>query len=114
MKGHLESLSSSEREALSLFVAAIRNTHRDHIMRVVLFGSRARGEGDEDSDIDILVLLRDEEQGMRRSIIDIAGDIFIEKEINISPLVMSSAHFARLRKIERGIALEIERDGAEI
>ncbi|MHC9541417.1 MAG: hypothetical protein AB9903_18085 [Vulcanimicrobiota bacterium] len=43
-----------------------------------------------------------------------AGDILLEKDINITPLVMSSERFVRLREIERGIALEIERDGIEI
>jgi uncharacterized protein len=107
-------LSSREQEALSQFVVRLRERLDDNITKIVLFGSRARGEGTEDSDIDLLVLLQCMDHALRREILDLAADIFIDMEINLSPLVMKSDHYAWLKSIERGIALEIERDGVEL
>ena len=47
-----------ERRLLEAFVAGSRElTDGALIERVVVFGSRARGEGDEDSDLDLAVFL---------------------------------------------------------
>ncbi len=43
--------------------------------RVILFGSRARGDADENSDIDLLVLLDAVDWPTERAIINLAGDI---------------------------------------
>jgi len=114
MKNSVEGLSSAEREALSLFRENLKEAYAGQLVKTVLFGSRARREGSEDSDIDLLVLLKNEEHSLRKGILDKAGDIFLEKGVNITPLVMSSERYEWLREIERGIALEIERDGIEI
>ena len=44
---------------LRRFRAALDEAYGDRIERVVLFGSRARGDAREDSDYDIAVFLRD-------------------------------------------------------
>jgi type III restriction enzyme len=44
-------------EALARFVAEVRQSYRERFDRVVLYGSRARGEAGHDSDVDILVVL---------------------------------------------------------
>ena len=41
------------------FRAALDNTYGERIERVVLFGSRARGDAREDSDYDIAVFLKE-------------------------------------------------------
>jgi predicted nucleotidyltransferase len=44
---------------LKRFRAALDEAYGDRIERVVLFGSRARGDAREDSDYDVAVFLRD-------------------------------------------------------
>ena len=44
---------------LSRFRAALDEMYGDQIDRVVLFGSRARGDADSDSDYDVAVFLKD-------------------------------------------------------
>jgi predicted nucleotidyltransferase len=45
------------RVALQRFVAGVRATYGSRLDRVVLYGSRARGDADVDSDVDALVVL---------------------------------------------------------
>ncbi len=44
---------------LKRFRAAVTEIYGDRVARVVLFGSRARGEAQPDSDYDVAVFLRD-------------------------------------------------------
>jgi uncharacterized protein len=46
-------------EVLVRFRAAVREIYRDRLERVVLFGSRARGDAKPDSDYDIAVFIKD-------------------------------------------------------
>lgn len=44
---------------LQRFRTAVRETYGDRVARIVLFGSRARGDAQPDSDYDVAVFLRD-------------------------------------------------------
>lgn len=107
----LKFLTPLENEAVSRFVAAVRSKHGPNVVSTVLFGSRVKGEGNEESDIDILVLLKRCDLKIKDSIWDVANDIFLDKWINISPLVLTEDGFKRLLSLERLIAKDIDKDG---
>jgi predicted nucleotidyltransferase len=48
-----------ENRTLEHFRAAVSETYGDRLVRIVLFGSRARGDARSDSDYDVAVFLRD-------------------------------------------------------
>ena len=48
-----------EKQVLKRFRSAVHEIYGDRLARVVLFGSRARGDAQPDSDYDIAVFLRD-------------------------------------------------------
>jgi predicted nucleotidyltransferase len=54
----------SDTEILSRYRAALDRLYGDRIERVVLFGSRARGDAQTDSDYDVAVFLRSMAPGM--------------------------------------------------
>ncbi len=80
-------------------------------MKLLLFGSRARGEGSSTSDIDLLVLLREESFRVQKEILDDAAEIVLELGINLSPCVMGIESLERLRGLERLFARDIDREG---
>lgn len=96
---------------MAAFKARLGQALGSDVASLTLFGSRARGEGTEDSDIDILVLLRRELPAGRRTVFGLAADIFLEFEINISPLTMTRAHFEDMKQRERLLALTIDKEG---
>ncbi|MBI2981902.1 MAG: nucleotidyltransferase domain-containing protein [Deltaproteobacteria bacterium] len=107
-------LSPKEREAVTEFKKRLMAMFGPRVRGLTLFGSRSRGEGDEDSDVDILILLDQAPASARGRIFEIAADIFLQYEIEISPLVMSEDHFQNMKKRERLLPLEIERDGQSL
>ena len=51
--------SDTSQKAIGEFVRRLRGAEGDNLLRVVLFGSLARGEAREDSDVDVFVLLKE-------------------------------------------------------
>lgn len=47
------------KKALDVLVAEMRAMYGHRLRRVLLYGSRARGDADDDSDIDVLAVLND-------------------------------------------------------
>ena len=52
-------MATANPSVLAKFRAALNEIYGDRIERVVLFGSRARGEADAESDYDVAVFLKD-------------------------------------------------------
>lgn len=104
-------LTPQEQKAIDEFKKRVLKTLGQQVVSFLMFGSRARGEGTDDSDLDILVLLKEWKRGDHDRVIDMATDLFLEFEINISPLVMSQAQFQELKERELLVAREIEADG---
>lgn len=111
MAGKLDQFTPQERKALLQFREEIQKICSSTKWELRIFGSRARMEGNEESDVDVLVVLSKYEEALKIKIWDAAYYIFADTDILISPLVLSGEQYERLKKRERRIANEIERDG---
>lgn len=86
----------------------------DSLERLVLYGSRARGDHEPDSDIDLAVVVRGMDRHRKNELLDLVADIELEYLVPLSTLVISSKDFAELKKHERRIALDIEAEGVPL
>ena len=100
-------LSLLEQQALARFGADVRAVLGARLVKLVLFGSRARGEGHEESDLDVLVLASSFTREERRRIIDAAHDVLEDTDLVISPIVRDEPGLARAFPL----AGAVERDG---
>ena len=75
------------------------------LVKLCLFGSRARGDYSPDSDIDVAVVIRG---------LDRARKMEFEHATAVSALVLSEAEFDALLTRERRIALDIEGSGVRV
>lgn len=107
-------LSPIEWEAIEKYIKRVSVRYGDKISRMILFGSRVRGEGNEDSDIDVAVIIMAENRHIRRELLDLSTEIWLETEIKISPLIFSTEEFQTLSQMERGIIVAIHREGVEL
>ena len=71
------------------FADAIRS---DDIVKIILYGSVARGDDTEDSDIDILIVTSNSDE-LSDDINSVAVDFILEKSEFVSPHVMSEEHY---------------------
>ena len=64
----------------------------EDIIKIILFGSVARGDDTEESDIDILIITSNSDE-FSDEINSAAVDVILEKDEFICPHVMSEEHF---------------------
>jgi predicted nucleotidyltransferase len=97
--------------ALDELCAAVRTRFGARVIRLALFGSRARGDATEDSDVDVLIVIDGLTSAEGREVDAMVGDLLTRHDVLLSPFLVSREHFERLRARERRIVAEIDRDG---
>jgi predicted nucleotidyltransferase len=105
-----EIFSSEEKVVLKELKENLKGLADDRI-RLVLFGSKARGDYDSESDIDIAIIVRGLTRQIKHTILDMVADIELKYLTPLSTLVLSEEDFEFLKKRERRIALDIENEG---
>lgn len=80
---------NNRKEIAQEFADSIKS---DNIIKIILFGSVARGDDTEESDIDILIITTNSDE-LTDEINSAAVDIILEKDEFISPHVMSEEHY---------------------
>jgi predicted nucleotidyltransferase len=109
----ITSLMDNDREAINAAVRMLRSQFSTN--KVILFGSKARGDYDEHSDIDLLVvtsrLLHWKEE---KAIVGALFDIGMEYNVIFSPLFASVDEWENGIFTEFPVYQEISRDGAVV
>jgi predicted nucleotidyltransferase len=82
--------------------------------RVILFGSRARGQGGADSDYDVAVIVRDlsDRRGIRRVLSDLAYDQILDGFF-VRPIPLPPDYLTSREHLPKELADDILRDGVE-
>jgi hypothetical protein len=82
--------------------------------KLVLYGSRARGDYEIGSDVDVAIIVKNLDRERKESILKLVADIELEHLVPLSTLVLSDGSYKDLLERERRIALDIEREGIPI
>jgi len=97
--------------AIQDFISRILRHDGSSIVRIVLFGSLARGENVEESDVDLLVVIKEKDPKLLRIISDTGFDILLDYECDISPKTYSVKEEKRQKELQTPFFREIEKDG---
>ena len=97
---------------LQRFRAALDGIYGDRLERVVLFGSRARGDAREDSDYDIAVFIKDPGPLSREldKLADLETDVLYETGAVINSLPFAAGAY----RDRTGFMRELRRDGLDL
>lgn len=97
---------------LKRFRAALDELYGERVERVVLYGSRARGDSDVDSDYDVAVFLRDFHDRWREidRIIPVVTDILYDDEAFIHAMPFRAGAYRDRTPLMR----EIRREGVDL
>ena len=86
----------------------------DRLQRMILFGSMARGDFTDESDIDVAIIIRGLTRELKHQILDRVAEVELKHFTPVSTLLLSEDEFNRLKRRERRIALDIEREGVPL
>ena len=112
-------LRPEDRALLRDFARRLRAHYGETLERVVIFGSRARGDVTDESDIDLLVVLRvpiSQETAEDRAVWGHLEASKTELGVHapVSLIVFAEDRFAELRRRERRFALDVEAEGIPV
>lgn len=114
MKKEIKYISEKEKELLIHLKERLLIILGEDIKKIILFGSKARGDFDEDSDIDVAIIVTNLDKVKKKIILDEITKLELEYYTPLSTLILSEDEFELLKKRKRRIALDIEREGIEI
>jgi len=80
------------------FAAGLARRLGDELIRVSLYGSRARGEGRLRSDFDLLVVLRRAADEARDAVHRLATEVELEQNVDLSTKILDRDRFEQLRR----------------
>ncbi len=88
-------MATDIRPILKKLKKGLLQIYGDRIDRILLYGSRARGDNRPDSDIDILIVLKDDfnYSEMLRLSSDLAASLSLENDVVISRVFVSNEQF---------------------
>lgn len=107
----MSALTPVEQKILGLFVGHLNRVCPGEVEKVILYGSRARGDNRPDSDMDILILVKDKKRINRDNIYDFVIDAELEHGIDISVNIYDSDHFSRLVLLNASFASNVIKEG---
>ncbi|HBT79498.1 MAG: nucleotidyltransferase domain-containing protein [Selenomonas sp.] len=84
------------------FTREASKIYGSHLVKIVLYGSYARGDFQDDSDIDLLVLVDVDEAVIKQKdnqILDAAYDIGYDAHVAIHPITLSVSHFRKWQSV---------------
>jgi predicted nucleotidyltransferase len=113
----LKHLAPNEWAALDALVDRLHRHYGDDLLRVVLFGSKARGDFDEESDLDVLIIINMPQADYWRrwrEIVRIASDLDLEFNVILSLLIRDKADYAQMQQWNLLIHRNIHQDGIEL
>ncbi len=102
--------------ALTRFRSALDERFGERVREVRLFGSHARGDANEDSDVDVFVTIEGLTGAERSDVLTLAyyADLAGEEDVLLSPLAYSTEQAAELRRRERRLLMDIDREGVAL
>jgi len=114
---HRPHIRANEKAGLAALVRELRARYGSDLQRVVLFGSKARGDFDAESDLDLLVVVRMGNGAYRQywsEIVDMAWRVELTYGIVTSLVIKDIADYDRMREHQLLLARNIEQEGIDL
>ena len=105
---------AEERKWMADFREAMRTQYTEIVRRIILFGSRARGDFHDDSDIDVAVIIANEGKSRKEEIGRLGVRLSIKSTVAMpSVAVRTEEEWERLASLESPWQAEVEQQGID-
>lgn len=103
-----------EQPILQEFKRRVEQRFPGELVRVVLFGSKARGDSSVESDIDVLTVVRSEDWKLGDEIRDIGYELEIAHGVVLSIQVMGQRQYQELKARGSTFLEQVEQEGVAV
>jgi len=106
----MSNLTEKERQAVKELIDELKKLYGDNLSRVILYGSKARGDATEDSDVDILVVLKNIQNFSleRKKVKEISWRLSYKYDLLLSIIIRSEQEYMRK---DTPLLMNIEKEG---
>jgi predicted nucleotidyltransferase len=104
-------LQANEQAALHEFLEHLLQERDGQVVRVWLFGSKARGDFEPDSDLDLLIVLEDADWIVRDGIHLLAARVSLEYDVLINTHLLGRADWDRMARQQATLWRQVRDDG---
>ncbi|MFQ5685540.1 MAG: nucleotidyltransferase domain-containing protein [Candidatus Scalindua sp.] len=109
-------MKDKDRELILMFKDRLPSDVKEHLKRIIVFGSRAKGEAKEESDIDVIVLVDKKTSDIERKLEDVAYQVMWDNDFKpiISLKVFAESRFNSA--IKRGFSFyeNVQKEGVSV
>ncbi len=103
-----------EKPIIEEFKRRIEQQFPGELVRLVLFGSKARGDATIESDVDLLVVIRSENWRLGDEIRGVGYALELEHGVVLSIQVMGERHYEELKARGSTFLTNVEREGLAV
>ena len=107
-------LTSDEKAWIEAYRKALRERYPAMVERLLIYGSKARGDAHADSDLDVLLVVKNEAAGLRREMRRIG--YLLAATSDAVPSIMAYTHKEWAKRAESGSGFRkaVERDAVSV
>jgi predicted nucleotidyltransferase len=106
-----ESAYETDRQVAERLMELVLQSQGDRVRRVILFGSRARGDARPDSDYDLLVVMGELSKGEHDQRLLALYRVFEGVGVVAEPWIMSETYFEETKEVIGGLAYPANKEG---
>ena len=110
----MPSLHPEEQTWLDEYRKALDERHPGAVLRMVIYGSKARGDAREDSDLDVLIIIRNDATALKVPLRCIGYDLAAASYAIPSIMAYTQAEWDRLEALRSAYRESVEHDGITV
>lgn len=107
-------LHTEERAWLDEYREALKREHADAVLRLVVYGSKARGDAHDESDIDLLLIVRNNAADLKRPLSRIGYELAAPSLVLPSIMAYTKAEWDALERHRSAYQASVEREGVAV
>lgn len=110
----MRKLPPNDLEAIKNFKKQLNTSLKNDSPKLILFGSKARGDFRNNSDLDILVILKRSTLAKKNFVSDLATDLFLKYQADLSPHIYSEKEFKKLSNLQTPFTQMVKKEGVKL
>ena len=107
-------LHPEEQIWLDAYREALQRDHADAVRRLVVYGSKARGDAHDESDIDLLLIVRDDDAELMRPLRRLGHELAVPSMVLPSIMAYTRSEWSQLERHRSAYHAAVEREGVAV